>query len=65
MRTCGADRALIFANFSEAPQTVSSHVFEDHPIKEKRPVYGTGSFLADKSLSIAPLGFLVFTLTQS
>ena len=61
VRTCGADRALILANFSEAPQTISAHAFENYPIQEKTPVYGTGVFLADQSLSIAPLEFLVFT----
>jgi amylosucrase len=65
IRTGEAERALILANFSEVPQTISSNLFEDHPIREKIPVYGTGFFLADQSLEIAPLDFLVFTLTQS
>jgi len=65
MRTCGADCALIFANFSEAPQTVTSRVFGHLPIKEKIPVYGTGNFLADQSLTIPPLALLVFTATRS
>jgi amylosucrase len=65
MRTRGADRALIFANFSEGPQMISSDVFENHPIKEKIPAYSTGIFLADQSLEIAPHAFLVFITQQS
>jgi amylosucrase len=65
MRTRRADRALIFANFSEAPQTILSPMLENQPIKAERLVHGRSNLRLDQTLQIAPLDFLVFIANQS
>ena len=65
VRTCGADRAVVFANFSEALQTIPAHVIEKHDIKDKAPVYGASHVQEDQSLRLAPLEFLVFNMKSS
>jgi hypothetical protein len=62
MRTCGTERALIFANFSEIPQAVQLQGSENQRIKEQAPVYGTGALREDASLELEPLEFLVYAL---
>jgi amylosucrase len=60
VRTCGVDRAVILANFSEAPQIILPPIIEKLPIKGKTPIYGKSTLQADLSLKINPLAFLVF-----
>ena len=60
VRTCGAERAFLFGNFSEFPQTVTAQTIENLAIKEKAPVYGTGALSADMGLELQPLEFLVY-----
>ena len=65
LRIRGTDRALIFANFSEAPQTILSPMLENQPVKAERLVHGTSNLRSDQALQIAPLDFLVFIAKQS
>jgi amylosucrase len=65
IRSCGAERALIFANFSEAPQTIAAQALENLPSNKWIPIYGSGNFLSGQSLEIAPLQLLVFTTSQA
>jgi glycosidase len=60
VRTCAGKRAVVFANFSEFPQTVRPQTIEDLVIKERTPVYGTGALSADMGLELQPLEFLVY-----
>ena len=61
IRRYGADHSLILANFSEAPQTVLTHVLQNHPVIEQAPVYGTAALREeDRGLQLGPLEFLVF-----
>jgi len=60
IRTRGADRAIVFANFSEAPQIIFSPMLENQPIKEEMLVHGTCNLRSNQTLQIAPLDFLVF-----
>ena len=60
LRRCEADRTIVFANFSELPQIVQSHVIESSRIDEMKSVHGESTPQADSALQIAPLEFLVF-----
>ena len=60
VRTCEAQRAAVFANFSEFPQTVIPKTIESLDIKEKAPLYGTGALSANMGLELQPLEFLVY-----
>jgi hypothetical protein len=59
-RTRGTDRAFIFANFSEAPQTITVQVLENRSVRAERLVYGKSNLLDDQKRQIGPLDFLVF-----
>ena len=65
VRTRGADRALMFANFSEAPQMILLPRLETQPIKAESLIHGTSNLLSDQTLQIAPLDFLIFLAKQS
>ena len=65
LRIRGADRALIFANFSEAPQTILSPMLENQLVKAERLVHGTSNLRSDQALQIAPFDFLFFIAKQS
>jgi glycosidase len=60
VRTCGLERGVVFANFSEFPQTVLPQAIENLAMKERAPVYGTGALSADMGLELQPLEFLVY-----
>jgi amylosucrase len=60
IRTRGTDRALIFANFSEAPQTITSQALENQAVRAENPVHGKSNLLANQNRQIGPLDFLVF-----
>ena len=65
VRTCGAERAIVFANFSEAPQTIASHALDTFTSSNWLPIYGTTNVHSGQSLEIAPLEFLVFAARGS
>ena len=65
VRTRGADRALIFANFSEAPQMILSPGLKTQSLKAESLLDGTSNLLSDQTLQIAPLDFLVFLAKRS
>ena len=65
LRTCGAERAVIFANFSEDPQMIAAHALENEPPNEWTAIYGARKFSQGESLEIAPLEFLVFSAIRS
>ncbi len=60
VRTHGAESALVFANFSETPQTIASRVLENYHLEEETMVPGTGNSLHGQNIQINPLEFLVF-----
>jgi len=49
-------RAVVFANFSEAPQTIPARVLEQYSIQGKKRLHGKGENLPQ----IEALDFLVF-----
>jgi amylosucrase len=53
-------RAVIFANFSEQPQIVSSRVIEQYAIQDKHILHGQSSISPQRYLSLEPLDFVVF-----
>jgi len=53
-------RAVIFANFSEQPQMVSSRVIEQYAIQDKHILHGQSSISPQRYLSLEPLDFVVF-----
>jgi len=59
-RTHAGKRAVIFANFSENPQTVPSRIFEQHSIYTITLLNGLTKFAPQNDAAIAPLDFLVF-----
>lgn len=59
IRTHEEGSALVFANFSEQPQTLSSHLVHDHSLRSKTLLYGFSS-LTEEGMTIAPLDFVVF-----
>jgi amylosucrase len=57
LRTCGADRAVVFANFSEATQTIPPPALEKHLIKDNAPIYGASHFQEAKACKLPHLSF--------
>ena len=56
-----ADRcAVIFANFSEAPQIVSARVVEQYVVQAKHLLHGRSSTSSQKDLTLEPLDLVVF-----
>jgi len=55
-------RAVIFANFSETPQSLNSDVFERYPLNEKTRIYGDSDQSFNHLGQIGPLAFLVFNV---
>ena len=53
-------RAIIFANFSEEPQTVSSRIIEQYAVQKKHILHGQSSISPQRNLSLEPLDFVVF-----
>ena len=54
-RSHAGHRAVIFANFSEYPQTIPTHIFEQYAVHTKKHLHG----ISQGSI-IEPLDFLVF-----
>lgn len=53
-------RAIIFANFSEEPQAVSSRIIEQYAVQKKHILHGQSSISPQRNLSLEPLDFVVF-----
>ncbi|MBK8780686.1 MAG: alpha-glucosidase C-terminal domain-containing protein [Anaerolineales bacterium] len=53
-------RAVIFANFSEEPQSISARIIEQYAIKNKNILHGKSLISPQKNLSLEPLDFVVF-----
>jgi len=54
-RSHAGHRAVIFANFSEYPQTIPAHIFEQYAVYTKKQLHGIS-----QGSSIEPLDLLVF-----
>jgi glycosidase len=54
------ERAVIFANFTERPQSIPSHVCKQYSIHRKMIVHGISKLTSCSELTIEPLDFLVF-----
>lgn len=59
-RTHGGKRAVIFANFSETPQMISSRVIEQYSITSLKRLHGRNHVSPKNSLQLEPLDFVVF-----
>jgi hypothetical protein len=53
-------RAVIFANFSEQPQTISARIIEQYAIQNKNILHGQSSISPQRNLSLEPLDFVMF-----
>jgi glycosidase len=60
MRTHAGNRAVIFANFSENPQTIPSRIFEQYSVYSKKQLHGISDTSTQNAITIEPLDFLVF-----
>lgn len=58
-RHLGEHRALVFANFSEQPQTLPSNVLLQADGRALRPLYGQSTISETGTLTLPPLGFVV------
>lgn len=54
-------QAVVFANFSEAPQTIANLIFEQHNIDIKQKLHGESNYVGGQELVIEPLDFVVFS----
>jgi len=59
-RTHAGKCAMIFANFSENPQTVQARIFEQYSVQNKKPLHGISQTSSQSKIVIEPLDFLVF-----
>lgn len=53
-------RAVIFANFSEHPQTIPARVFDQYAVRGKTLLHGIGTVQTGAGATMEPLDFLVF-----
>ena len=59
IRRAGNQRAVIFANFSESEQIISSKVLAQYNLYKKKKLYGKSILPAQGDLRLKPLDFLV------
>ena len=59
IRSFDGQRALVLANFSEAPQTVPAYALESHGFAAKSIWHGMGTLAPNGDLSLPPLDFVV------
>ncbi len=59
-RTHAGKRAVVFANFSESPQTLSTQVLEQYSVHSKKRLHGRSRIAEQGNGVIEPLDFLVF-----
>ena len=60
MRSHAGGRAVIFANFSEASQSIPGRVLEQYSIYSKKQLHGKSKVLRQGNVTIEALDFLVF-----
>lgn len=60
MRMHADKRAVIFANFSEAAQSVALRIVEQYAVSSLKKLYGETLLLSQNHLILEPLDFLVF-----
>lgn len=60
MRMHADKRAVIFANFSEAAQSVAPRIVEQYAVSSLKKLYGETLLLSQNHLILEPLDFLVF-----
>jgi amylosucrase len=60
MRTHAGNRAVIFANFSEVPQTIPARVFDQYSVKSKKQLHGVSKMSPQGESTIEPLDYWVF-----
>jgi len=58
-RVHAGKRAIIFANFSEEPQIIPSHIIERYAVQNKKPLHGRSNISPQKNITIEPLGLVV------
>lgn len=59
-RSHAGKRAVIFANFSEAAQTIEPRIIEQYAITGLKKLHGRNHVSSKKYLELEPLGFVVF-----
>jgi glycosidase len=59
VRFCGAERAVVMANFSETAQTIDARVLEKYSLHETRRLHGSSTLRPGHDLEIDPLDILV------
>ncbi len=59
IRSFNGQRALVLANFLEAPHTVPAYALESHGFAAKSIWHGMGTLAANGDLSLPPLDFVV------
>jgi len=60
MRTHAGQRAVIFANFSEHPQTVAARIFEQYSVQTIKLLHGISKLSVKGDTTLEPLDFLIF-----
>ena len=59
IRNHAGDRAVIFANFSEHPQTITARILDQYPVYNKQRLHGISNVSHQTDLILEPLDFLV------
>ena len=60
IRTHASKRAIIFANFSEDPQTIPARIFAQYSVQSKKHLHGISQISSQSDITIEPLDFVVF-----
>lgn len=60
IRRHGDEHAVIFANFSEHPQTIVARIFDQYAVKRDHVLHGVSQVAEQGDLLVQPLDFLIF-----
>jgi len=60
MRTNAGRRAVIFANFSESPQSIPARIIEQYAVTHLKKLHGRSHISIKNVLTVEPLDFVVF-----
>jgi glycosidase len=60
MRTHAGQRAVIFANFSESPQTIPARILDQYSVPGKNCLHGRSTAPAQGDMTVEGLDFVVF-----
>ncbi|HNK64040.1 MAG TPA: alpha-amylase family glycosyl hydrolase [Anaerolineales bacterium] len=60
MRTHAGKRAMVFANFSESPQTLPARIIEQYAVTGLKKLHGRSHISIKNVLTVEPLDFVVF-----